>query len=86
VLRSGSGNKVDIEQIKKAAALVRAYKGKAGDAVAAVQQVGRLVEDCGGVEKAVKAVEAYQELAKSLGTKLTFALPKAEANNGRSEG
>ena len=65
VLRSGNGGqKVDVEQIKRAAEFVKGYKGKVEDAVAAINAVGRFVDDCGSAEKAVKAIEAFRAVAQ----------------------
>jgi hypothetical protein len=64
VLRGNGGQKVDVEQIKRAAEFVKGYKGKVEDAVAAINAVGRFVDDCGSAEKAVKAIEAFRAVAQ----------------------
>lgn len=65
VLRSGtSGNKVDVDTIKRAAEFVGSYKGKLADAVKAIETVGGFVEACGGAAKAKAALEAYEAVVK----------------------
>ena len=65
--RNGSGGaSVNVETIKRAAAFLKTYGGKADDAKDAINKVGGFVRECGSPEKAVAALDAYAAIAAAL--------------------
>lgn len=64
--KSKAGTKVDVNQIKLAAAFVKENDGNIESAIAAIDQVGEFIKQCGTPEKAKSALEAYQSVADML--------------------
>jgi hypothetical protein len=68
VMRKGGsgGASVNVESIKRAAAFLKSFGGKADEAKDAIQKVGGFVKECGGPEKALGALDAYAAIAAAL--------------------
>jgi len=68
VMRKGGsgGANVNVESIKRAAAFLKTFGGKADEAKDAINKVGGFVRECGSPEKAVASIDAYSAIAAAL--------------------
>lgn len=65
-VKNESKQTVDLETIKTAAEFVKQH-GDVEDAIAAIDQVGEFITQCGNATKAKAALEAYKAMAAVIG-------------------
>lgn len=65
--KASAGPKLNVDQLKAAAAFVKEADSEMDDIIDAVKSVGKFVSDMGSVEAALAALETYKAVAASMG-------------------